>query len=339
MRFNLLLLIPLIICGFGFLQFGPTSPAITDAEPPLPTAPEETGEGQASTIFSLISPADEAEVETSAGDRAFENGLPLAARVNNQPLYLDVYEQHVARFEQILKARQVDPDSQAGQTQLAQLEQQVLNSLLDQLIIEQQAETLGIHLTDQETQAKVQESVSQAGDQGQFEAWLNQNRLTYDSLIDEVRSELIAGRVFEQVTQAAPGAAEQVRLRYIRVADQATALALMEQLRGGADFVQLAQTQSLDQAGQINGSDSGWVPRHTGLIPAQVETVAFSLNPGDISGPIQTAQGFYVIKLEDKEGERPLTTELQQILKKQIFEEWLREKRAATAIEKYIAWQ
>ena len=86
-----------------------------------------------------------------------------------------------------------------------------------------------------------------------------------------------------------------------------------------------------------NDGDLGWLPRKVGVIPAEVEAIAFALQPGKISGPIETASSFYIIKLEKKEANRPLTKKMVYALKKQIFTDWLIEQRSSTAIEKYVA--
>ncbi|MBI1882346.1 MAG: SurA N-terminal domain-containing protein, partial [Chloroflexi bacterium] len=70
-------------------------------------------------------------------DGAFEGNRPVAARVNHQPIFLETYEKQSVRFEQTLRTQGVDLTSARGQTILAQVRQRVLETLIDQSLIEQ----------------------------------------------------------------------------------------------------------------------------------------------------------------------------------------------------------
>jgi len=283
----------------------------------------------------LEQPAPAAD-QQGAANRASEDGRSLAARVNNQPIFLDVYENQVAQFEQTLKAQGLDLSSQKGQEKLAQVRQQVLNSLIDQVILEQEAARLGLTVTDAALAAKVQENIAQKPSQAQFEEWLAANNLTLEEFKDTLRSQLIANQVVEHITNSVPDTAEQVQIQQILVADEATARAIIEQLKQGMDFAALAQQYSLDESSRANGGRIDWFPRGLNLAPPEVEAVAFSLQPGQVNGPIKSPLGFHIIKLENREATRPLGDK-QQALKQQIFMKWLTEQRSLTTIEKYVA--
>ena len=58
--------------------------------------------------------------------------LPMAARVNGQPVYLADYERELGQYESSLLSRGVDPNSQEGQENLAQARDWVLNVMIEQ---------------------------------------------------------------------------------------------------------------------------------------------------------------------------------------------------------------
>ncbi len=279
----------------------------------------------------------ESQEQPTETNRAFENGIPLAARVNDQPLFLDTYQKQVSLFEQVLIAQGVDITGDEGRARLGQVQQQVLDSMLEQLIIEQQANTLGITVTEDEVETKAQEAIDQIENQEQFEMWLAENSLTYPQFISDLRSQLIANRMFEYITQDVPETAQQVQLHFIWVEDTVEAQPIIDQLKNGQNFVALAQEQLLNAPNQSYDSNLVWLPRNAGLVPPEVEDMAFSLQPGEISGPIQTSLGVYIVKLESKEDSRPLTKDMLDILKKQIFLDWLVEQRSLAIIETYVA--
>lgn len=141
-------------------------------------------------------------------DRAYENGEPLVARVNDEPIFLDTYEHQVAEYKALLQSQGIDLTEAEGQARLLQLRERILEDLLDQMIIQQQAQLLGIAVTEDEVEATTQQAFAQAEAEIEFEDWLADNDLTSESFFDKLHAELIAREVFEQVTQDVPEQAE-----------------------------------------------------------------------------------------------------------------------------------
>ena len=80
------------------------------------------------------------------------------------------------------------------------------------------------------------------------------------------------------------------------MASEEEALALIEQLDGGADFAALAQEFSTGPSGE-NGGQLGWFGDGQMVQPFFEGVVA--LEPGEVSPPVQTQFGWHVIKLND----------------------------------------
>jgi parvulin-like peptidyl-prolyl isomerase len=297
-------------------------------------SPVSTIEPQGQPVAAATQPEVAVQQEAPTTNPAFEGDRPLAARVNGQPIYLDTYQKQVEQLQQALINQGTDTSTPQGQEVLAQIQQQVLNTLIDQAIIEQQAAAIGITISEETLQEKVQESINQGGGQGQFEAWLNDNNLTVEDFKETLRSQLTANQMFEHITQDILETAEQVQIRQILVADEATAMTVIEQLKSGEDFAALAETHSIDESSRANGGYIDWFPRGLALVPSEVEALAFTLQPGEVTGPIQSALGFHIIQLEQREPDRALGDK-QPALKQQFFLNWLAEQRSLTTIEKY----
>ena len=102
---------------------------------------------------------------------------------------------------------------------------------------------------------------------------------------------------------------EQIHARHILVpvagdgSDDAQAKAkadaLLDELRKGADFVQLAQENSSDKGSAQRGGDLGFFPRGK-MVPA-FEEAAFDLKkPGNLAGPVKTQFGYHIIELMER---------------------------------------
>ncbi|MGW8309723.1 MAG: peptidylprolyl isomerase [Thiogranum sp.] len=81
---------------------------------------------------------------------------------------------------------------------------------------------------------------------------------------------------------------EQIREARKRVDD------MLERLRAGADFAQMAIAES-DGQQALDGGDLGW--RKTGQLPSFFSDVVGQLEVGQISDPIRTPSGFHLIKI------------------------------------------
>jgi peptidyl-prolyl cis-trans isomerase D len=99
---------------------------------------------------------------------------------------------------------------------------------------------------------------------------------------------------------------EQVRASHILLKtegkDEATvrkaAEDLLAQVKGGADFAQLATKHSEDEGSAKNGGDLDYFGR--GRMVPEFEQAAFSMQPGQVSDLVKTQYGFHIIKVVDK---------------------------------------
>ena len=83
---------------------------------------------------------------------------------------------------------------------------------------------------------------------------------------------------------------------------QAKAEDLLKQIRGGADFAQLAQKNSEDPGSAAKGGDLGWVVR--GQMVKNFEDTVFALKPKEVSNVMTTEYGFHIIQVLEKEPAR-----------------------------------
>lgn len=255
----------------------------------------------------------------------------VVATVNGQPIYRDVYDKQVTQLEQALRAQGNLAEGEQGEAQLARIREDVLNSLIEQVLIEQAASQMQITVTDQE----LDESLELVTGQGSLDDWLAQNNLTREELRAMQRAQLLTNKLVEVVSAWVATSAEQVHARHILSADENKVQRLLERLRAGEKFAALAQQESEDRSTATNGGDLGWFPRDIPLMPSAVIEAAFSLQPGEVSGVVHSEMGYHIVKVEAREVSRPLAPDILLYLRQRAFKQWLAEQRSKATIQRY----
>ena len=77
---------------------------------------------------------------------------------------------------------------------------------------------------------------------------------------------------------------------------------LYKRLQEGEDFAELAQEHSQDELSRSRGGQIGWVAE--GDLPEDLAALVFSLDPGNVSEPIKTERGIYLLDVQELEPAR-----------------------------------
>jgi parvulin-like peptidyl-prolyl isomerase len=151
-------------------------------------------------------------------------------------------------------------------------------------------------------------------------------------------SSLYLKRVEAKVTANVTHSQEQVWVRIIEVADAATAKTVDAQAATpGTDFATLAAKDSIDTGSKATGGDLGWFGRDSSTIPSEVISAAFSLKIGDLSQPIKSTSGYYILQVLGHEV-RPLTDSQYQNAINTAFTAWLTEQRNKSKVVINSSW-
>lgn len=128
----------------------------------------------------------------------------------------------------------------------------------------------------------------------------NEERTLFSNqVIAEVSTAALSDESVLEAYQAQYGEFEgeaEYNASHILVETQEEALAIVDELNGGADFATLAMEKSTGPSGP-NGGQLGWFGAGQMVEPFFDGVVA--LEPGEISPPVQTQFGWHVIKLNE----------------------------------------
>ena len=90
----------------------------------------------------------------------------------------------------------------------------------------------------------------------------------------------------------------EIKASHILVSDENEAKEIKKKLDAGASFEELAKQESQDLLSKEKGGDLGYF--HSGAMTPEFETTAYKLKVGQISDPVQSPNGYHIIKLTGK---------------------------------------
>jgi peptidyl-prolyl cis-trans isomerase C len=89
---------------------------------------------------------------------------------------------------------------------------------------------------------------------------------------------------------------------------------IVERIRGGADFAQMARTESDDVQSAQQGGNLG--PANPEMLPPDIGAVVSKLKPGQLSDPVKTQFGVHIFKVE-----QPTLEDLRPMLRQKVRQE------------------
>jgi peptidyl-prolyl cis-trans isomerase SurA len=256
----------------------------------------------------------------------------VAATVNNRPItYADLEKQYQSQF---------GPENPANGDQVMIQKLEVLRTLIDNEVMLQRAEKLGLMAVDADVDGKFNELKAPYTEE-EFKAQLDQRKMSIDDLKAQLRRDLSVQKLFNKeitslisisdkdisdfynANKASFNLAEpQIHMAQILVTptpdpnvrnlkndkardeEQARRKSqnLSQRLRQGEDFAMLAQNYSEDPNSAQNGGDLGFIPESAlEKANADLRKAITSLRPGEVTPVLHTAEGYRILRLITRE--------------------------------------
>lgn len=265
--------------------------------------------------------SDKGGQETADGST--EGGI-MVVTVNGREVLEDQVAQEAGRLLSQLSGR-VPPEQLESMRDMVR--QQALDNMINRLLLEQEAEKAKIEITDEQVTVRVDQVKGGFSSEEAFTEQLATSGLTEAGLMQEVELAIRIEKLLEERTSGQNETeeqearefyienmgrfkqAEQIKTSHILIpveeADTEEMKAekkqklegILEKVRGGADFAELAQEHSSCPS-KARGGDLGFFPR--GQMVGEFDEAAFALEVGQVSDVVETQFGYHIIKLTDK---------------------------------------
>lgn len=279
----------------------------------------------------------------------------IAAVVNGQPITLSEVDERVAA--EMGRTMQKAP-SAARDEERKDLLHRGLQQLIDEKLVETEAGSLGLEVTEDELSKQLEALARQNGlDIPGFREALQQQGIEYDTVRESLRRQSLMVRLLQfkvkprtvtdaevQSAYAAQNADAdfEVKARHIFIATPAGAApaqlklaqtkadGALRRIRGGDSFALVARDVSEGPSAK-EGGDLGYV--HRGVMDPALDKAVFSTQVGQVSPLIKTDKGYHLVLVEEhrKLAAKPLT-EVQEELRQKLANDSIMKER-----EHYLA--
>ncbi|WP_408954819.1 peptidylprolyl isomerase [Natroniella sp. ANB-PHB2] len=204
--------------------------------------------------------------------------------------------------------------------QILELKDQVLNSMIEQHLILQEVENRGIDpvVSDEEVEEQMDQIIEMySSSEEEFEQLLEQSGVTIEQVKEDLRINLAHQKGIEKLIDQVQDGVEVSEDELIQSLEEVTASHILiqtddktdeeaktkaeevlELVKEGRDFVELAEEYSEDPSAQ-QGGELGSFGR--GEMVSEFEDAAFALEVGEISDLVKTNFGYHIIKVTDKQ--------------------------------------
>lgn len=215
------------------------------------------------------------------------------------------------------------------------LEQKVLNQMIEDKLAYAQAQIDSIQVTDEEVKQRIDYQIQyfeqQYGSQEKVEQLYGMSlEKIRRALEDPVKKQIMVQKLeekkfgdvdasrrevekfFQTYKDTIGVIPEKVQIAHIFMIPKATekmkekykakAEAILDSLKHGADFAEMAKKYSEDPGSAAAGGDLGWVGK--GVFYPEFEAAAFALKPGELSSVVESPVGFHIIQMIEKRGDK-----------------------------------
>lgn len=288
----------------------------------------------------------------AAGRADAQGGLRIAAVVNEDVISLHDLENRMALA---LVTSNLEDRPEVRQ----RIAPQILRSLIDDRLKVQEARRLNVVVTQNEINDALERIARQVNmPASEIPRFLASRGVKMSTLIEQIEAELAwlktvnrleGNRVqvgedeidteLNRMRQNAGQPEYRIADIFLPIDDPADeprvrqlAERLLVQLREGARFPALARNFSQAASAAVGG-DLGWVRR--GQLPSQLDAVLPELEPGEVSAPIRTPVGFYLILMIDKRTSQGLA-EGNVSEQRALVERALREESLTAASQRHL---
>lgn len=257
-------------------------------------------------------------------------GSNVVATVNGEKITARELDEQVNALKDTLAQQGLNFEGeQAGDIE-QMLRRDVLDQMIDRELVMAEIKRLDLMPTDKEVREEIENLKKQLGSEGEFKKYLAANGINEPKLEEYFKQQLAVTKLQEKISSEVPQPAdaeiqayydahkeqfsrpEQRQVSHILIGSgdysggknrsemeaKVLALQVVDKLKAGADFAELAKQYSDDPGSKDNGGQYPPFSKNSGFAE-EFEDAAFSLQEGQYTAePVKTMFGYHIIRLD-----------------------------------------
>ncbi|RJQ52985.1 MAG: hypothetical protein C4521_08745 [Actinobacteria bacterium] len=279
----------------------------------------------------------------------------VAAVVNGENIYAKEVDEQFTQMQ----GQHDTFEGKQGKQMEKQFKQRILDKLISDKLVEQEAEKLGVSPDQKEVDQRFEQLKKQFSSEAQFNDALQKAKLTPDKLKESIAQQLIVQKLMTKLVKNQKVTDKEIADYYkknkaqflqpekyrvshvlVKPTDKKVADKVYSQLSGGASFATVAKKYSIDPQSKTKGGDIGFVS--VGEVVPEFGSAMSKLKIGQLSKPVKSQFGWHVLKVtaKRKAGQRTLAEVKDQISQtivqtrqRDVFNKWLADAKKKAKIE------
>ncbi|OQA52572.1 MAG: Foldase protein PrsA 2 precursor [candidate division WS2 bacterium ADurb.Bin280] len=179
------------------------------------------------------------------------------------------------------------------------IERSILEDMQNDAVIMQEAGRLGVVVTRSDLDTAFEQAVGGVGGEEQAIAFIKNS---YGMNVTQFKQLMLPKIALERIREEK---FSKVIARHILFTDENKAKEFEQKIREGANFEEVAKSESTDQETKESGgllAEGEYIFRELSGLPEEMENELFKLNAGEMSGVVKSSFGYHLLKVEQKSG-------------------------------------
>ncbi len=270
-------------------------------------------------------PESSVKKQSSEREKASDEKLDIAARINGTPIPMSRVDEEVEKLTN--KFHEKMPQLKFSEAQLKNMQKDFLNRIIQKEVLLGECDRRNIAVTEEEIDSKIDGVKKLFGDSPEAKKRFEEGIDDMEKFREEVRKQARIDKLLNQIVpeelgytdddlkaffeenkerfQERPKAkVEQIFIKFDET-DEASkeeaekrAEEILQELKSGGNFNELAKKHSDDTQTAEKGGDMGYVEK--GRLFPQFDEVVFSIELNKISDIIETSIGYHIIRVLER---------------------------------------
>ncbi len=279
----------------------------------------------------------------------------IVAKVGDKVIGLDLYNKKLSFIKQEIESQYGDKIWSMdinGKTYLQVIQETVLEQMINEEAVIQHMKKKNIKIAPKEIQTEYNNYMKNVKESKEWDKFLKDNGIDEKFIKEQIETNLYMQQFQEQIIKDLDLSDSnlekffnkhkedyqdtEVRASHILVKTEEKAKEVLQKIKAGEDFAELAKQYSEDPSAS-NGGDLGYFKK--GMMVSEFDKAAFALKPGEISDPVKTKFGYHIINVidrkEDKKEFKDVKENVKQSMVQQAILDRIKKISSETKIEKY----